>query len=229
MTTILLFGTCQVWSMKQPILSGLPILFPLLLHNWHYHQMKLDALALAQQVCLIDNLCSQLISLPACQLGPKKKQADAGIRPLFNPSHLPSVVVEVGSSESMTQLKIDAQLWLEHSAEVSQFVLYCHLLTWTSSDKACHPYFNRPPHSSLPKFSKTHHSIVAEFPPWSSTPSTHCISAKSSLPSLGSWLDIHPNTILHLTFWHLQGTTTCSLWSSWSCIFGYNSLAGGYY
>ena len=39
-------------------------------------------------------------------------------------SHLPSIqVLEVGDSESLlTQLKIDAKLWLEHMVEVSQFL-----------------------------------------------------------------------------------------------------------
>jgi hypothetical protein len=102
------------------------------------------------------------ISLPAYELGLRKKQPDDGIQPLFNPSGLPSIVVEVGSSESLNQLKIDARLWLEYSAEVS-LVLYCHSLTRISSDKARHPYFNRPPPSPLPKFSNNHNSIMAEF------------------------------------------------------------------
>jgi len=53
---------------------------------------------------------------PAFQLGPRKKEPDAGIRPIL--SRLPSVVLEVGDSESLTQLKIDAKLWLEHMPEV---------------------------------------------------------------------------------------------------------------
>jgi hypothetical protein len=113
-------------------------------------------------ICLIDYMIcvSEFISLPAYQLGSKKKQPDDGTQPNSNPSHLPSIVVEVGSSESLAQLKIDAKLWgevrfreglppgllpsviPEYSAEVSQFVLHCHSLTRTSSDKACHPYFN---------------------------------------------------------------------------------------
>lgn len=67
---------------------------------------------------LYDNLSSPFIPLPAYRLGSRQKQADAGIEPDFNPPQLPSIVVEVGNSESLTQLKIDAKLWLEHSAEV---------------------------------------------------------------------------------------------------------------
>ena len=56
---------------------------------------------------------------PACTLaiylGPRQKQPDAGIGPA--PGH-PSVVLEVGDSESLAQLKIDAQLWLELRQEV---------------------------------------------------------------------------------------------------------------
>lgn len=57
---------------------------------------------------------------PAFQLGSRKKQADAGVRPTT--SHLPSIVLKVGDSESLAQLKIDSRLWLEHMHEVSQFL-----------------------------------------------------------------------------------------------------------
>jgi hypothetical protein len=56
---------------------------------------------------------------PAFQLGPRKKQADSGVRPTADSSRLPSIVLEVGDSESLTQLKIDARLWIEHMPEVS--------------------------------------------------------------------------------------------------------------
>ena len=59
---------------------------------------------------------------PAYQLGSRKKEGDAGVEPDPNPSGLPSVVLEVGSSESLTQLRIDARLWLERVPEVSQFL-----------------------------------------------------------------------------------------------------------
>ena len=69
------------------------------------------------------HLSLQLITLlpPAFQLGSnrRKKQADACVEPSPNPSGNPSVVLEVGSSESLTQLKIDARLWIEHMNEVS--------------------------------------------------------------------------------------------------------------
>jgi hypothetical protein len=51
----------------------------------------------------------------AIHLGPRQKQADAAIGPAPGS---PSVVLEVGDSESLTQLKIDAQLWLEQVPEV---------------------------------------------------------------------------------------------------------------
>ncbi|KAF5384186.1 hypothetical protein D9615_003258 [Tricholomella constricta] len=57
------------------------------------------------------------------QLGPRKKQADAAVRPTVSDSRLPSVVLEVGSSESLTQLEIDAKLWLEHTQEVRLVML----------------------------------------------------------------------------------------------------------
>ena len=59
---------------------------------------------------------------PAFQLGSRKKQADAGVAPVPNPSGLPSVILEVGDSESLKQLKIDARLWLETVFDVSQFL-----------------------------------------------------------------------------------------------------------
>ena len=63
------------------------------------------------------NLSQVNFLLPAFQVGPRKKQADSAVR--SDLSHLPSVVLEVGDSESLTQLKIDAKLWLEHIPEVS--------------------------------------------------------------------------------------------------------------
>jgi len=46
------------------------------------------------------------------RVGPGWKQADAS----FGPTKFgfPSIVLEVGDSESLSQLKIDARLWLEH-------------------------------------------------------------------------------------------------------------------
>lgn len=69
------------------------------------------------------------------------KEADAGVRPTLSGSRLPSIVLEVGDSESITQLKIDAKLWIEHTQEVSLF-LSCNSLTRPSSGTAGHPYFN---------------------------------------------------------------------------------------
>ena len=60
------------------------------------------------------NLSLSLSSFLAFVLG-QRKEADAGVRPTASDSALPSVVLEVGSLESITQLKIDAKLWLEHT------------------------------------------------------------------------------------------------------------------
>ncbi|KAF8227865.1 hypothetical protein L208DRAFT_1424622 [Tricholoma matsutake] len=71
------------------------------------------------------------IAATTFQLGLRKKQADAGVRPTT--SHLPSIVLEVGDSESLAQLKIDSRLWLEHMHEVSQFLPLSsknHLQLW---------------------------------------------------------------------------------------------------
>jgi hypothetical protein len=72
---------------------------------------------------------SRFISLClAYQLGLKRKEADSGVRPAH--SNIPSIVLEVGDSESLSQLKIDARLWLEHIPGVlslfSFIVLFSH-------------------------------------------------------------------------------------------------------
>jgi len=66
--------------------------------------------------------------LVAINLGPRQKQADAAIGP--GPGH-PSVVLEVGDSESLTQLKIDARLWLERIPEVSLDSLLSSLFVYS--------------------------------------------------------------------------------------------------
>jgi len=63
------------------------------------------------------------IAATTYQLSSRKKQGDAGVEPVPNPSGLPSVVLEVGSSESLTQLKIDASLWLETAVGVQLVIL----------------------------------------------------------------------------------------------------------
>ncbi|KAF8349843.1 hypothetical protein F5887DRAFT_942629 [Amanita rubescens] len=55
------------------------------------------------------------------QFGLRKKQPDAGIWPAQ--SRLPSIVLEVGDSASLTQLNIDARLWLEDMPEVQLVIL----------------------------------------------------------------------------------------------------------
>ena len=58
--------------------------------------------------------------------GPRRKQPDGGVCPTgFD---YPSVVLEVGSSESLSQLCIDAQLWLEHTNYVRFHSLFFHSL-----------------------------------------------------------------------------------------------------
>ena len=51
-----------------------------------------------------------------------KKQPDGGVRPTG--SNDPSVVLEVGSSESLGQLRHDAQLWLERTNYVRSPALF---------------------------------------------------------------------------------------------------------
>jgi hypothetical protein len=87
------------------------------------------------------NLSLRLSSFLAFELERGMKEADAGVQPTASDSDLPSVVLEVGSSESLAQLKIDARLWLEHTQEVSQF-FSCNSLTRPSPGTTGHPYFN---------------------------------------------------------------------------------------
>lgn len=63
-------------------------------------------------------LCSQLSFFLGYRLGSREKEADAGIEPHPNPSNLPSIVMEVGVSETLTQLRHDARHWLENSDQV---------------------------------------------------------------------------------------------------------------
>jgi hypothetical protein len=60
----------------------------------------------------------------AYQLGQFRKEADAGIQP--NDSNFPSIIVEVGDSESLGLLKFDAHCWLENMHDVRQsFPFFC--------------------------------------------------------------------------------------------------------
>jgi hypothetical protein len=56
----------------------------------------------------------------AFDFGLRKKQIDSGVG--FERSTYPGVVLEVGDSESLTQLKIDAKFWLEDLPKVCQFL-----------------------------------------------------------------------------------------------------------
>jgi hypothetical protein len=70
----------------------------------------------------------------AIHLGPRQKQADAGIGPA--PGN-PSVVLEVGDSESLTQLKIDAERWIEHRPEVCFDSLLSYLFSCSVYSLRC--------------------------------------------------------------------------------------------
>ena len=78
-------------------------------------------MVLEEFVCTTSNnhMLYLALCLPTCtlaiHLGSCQKQADAGIGPVPGKA---SIVLEVGDSESMTQLKIDALLWLEQIPEV---------------------------------------------------------------------------------------------------------------
>jgi len=63
----------------------------------------------------------RLVGSTTFVLGPKRKQPDSGVRPTG--SNYPTVVLEVGSSESLGQLYLDAQLWLERTNDVNLVVL----------------------------------------------------------------------------------------------------------
>ena len=133
MTTTSLLGTCPVKSMRRPMFTGPPP-FSLLLCNWPHHHMLYclqNAEASDQQICLIGHIIwvwVYLLPPAAFQLGFRKKQADASVWPAI--SRLPSIVLEVGDSESLTQLKFDARLWFEHMLEVSQFLPLLPLTHW---------------------------------------------------------------------------------------------------
>jgi hypothetical protein len=69
-----------------------------------------------------------------------KKEPDGCILP--EQSDYPSVILEVGSSESLSQLKVDAELWIEHVPEVRQFVLCYRLLTGITTGTGSYPYLD---------------------------------------------------------------------------------------
>jgi hypothetical protein len=74
---------------------------------------------------------------PAYQLSRGRKQADAGLRCSASP--IPSVILEVGSSESLMQLQTDAKLWIEDLPEVCQFLFLLPLLIGTLLDTTSYP------------------------------------------------------------------------------------------
>jgi hypothetical protein len=63
---------------------------------------------------------STFVSFSAFQVGPAKMEADASIG--LTTSRLPSVILEVGNSKMLAQLRIDAKQWLEHMTAVSQYL-----------------------------------------------------------------------------------------------------------
>ena len=89
-----------------------------------------------------DSDLSDLWFLLAYQLGRRKKQADATVRPTASASIFPSVVVEVGCSESIGQLRIDMGLWIEDCHEVSHFYLFHNLFSGAFLGATWHSPFN---------------------------------------------------------------------------------------
>ena len=69
-----------------------------------------------------ENLSWVYLSISGYRLGRREKQPDAGFQPTN--SDYPSIVLEVGCSESIRQLTIDARLWLEHLPDVSQLLSF---------------------------------------------------------------------------------------------------------
>jgi len=101
-TSILSFGICQVRLMRQHLPPG-PLFCLSLLHQ----------LPLGTKVWVLLDV----------RLWDREKQADASVRPMVSASKFPSIVVEVGSSESIGQLRIDMRLWIEHSPEIELGIL----------------------------------------------------------------------------------------------------------
>lgn len=90
---------------------------------------------------------------PAFDIGPRKKQPDGGVCPTgFD---YPSVVLEVGSSESLSQLHIDAQLWIEHTNYVRFRSLFFFPPRLSSTGEPCCPYMYRP--TSSPEHHSSNH------------------------------------------------------------------------
>ena len=76
----------------------------------------------------------------AFDFGLRKKQIDSGVG--FERSTYPSVVLEVGDSESLAQLRIDAKFWLEDLPKVCQFLPWLPPLTGTFSGPTCDAYLD---------------------------------------------------------------------------------------
>ena len=132
----------------------------------------------------------------AIHLGPRQKEADAAIGPA--PGH-PSVVLEVGDSESLTQLKIDARLWLEQIPEVCFDSLLSSLFSRFVHSLRCQVqlvflYLIDPPHPAHP----TTPRITVQL--WKGRAATRADSfsslPKRSIYGLGSRLVIECNASL---------------------------------
>jgi len=141
-------------------------------------QCLLDAISSEQRVGFIEhiNLIRFTFLHSAYQLNRGRKQADAGLRCSASP--VPSVILEVGSSEILIQLQTDAKLWIEDLPEVCQFLPLFPLLpplTVTLLGKTSHPCFDRPSHCPPPDPSSDNRSIMARIPPQPS-----CTFASSS-------------------------------------------------
>jgi hypothetical protein len=73
------------------------------------------------------------------------KEPDTGVRPIASP--LPTVVLEIGDSETLTQLRVDARLWLESENTMRVVTSYHFFLVSFSRSQdppgtVGHPPFN---------------------------------------------------------------------------------------
>ena len=151
----------------------------------------------------------------------RKKQPDSGVR--SSGSNYPSVVLEVGSSESLAQLYTDAQLWLECTDDV-RFLPLFFILSSVCSGTACCPYFywssccpqsHSPNHSStMATYQPCLHSM-----PWFTCLATDCANCPK-------WqLDSEWNSHSNITCWYLRKPDSCCLCRPHTCGHEYSVAA----
>ena len=135
MDAISSLGTSPVQFMQWPWPISIFTPPPLLRH-WGHHPSHIMGVVTSweEQVCFRTCTKLQLFTFlhPAFEIqvgdSRRKKEADACIRP--EQSCYPSVILEVGSSESLSQVEVDAQLWIEHVPEVRQSCLLLSPTHW---------------------------------------------------------------------------------------------------